>query len=104
MPEPAGLGTLLANVTVETNPVIKLTKQRSDSKVLIRIDGNLCEAVISELRNLVGKESGTLVLDLSGLTAIDPAGREFLLHLRESGHELRGGSLYIKRLLEESQS
>lgn len=85
--------------------MIKLTKHQSNGDQVLRIDGSLSADTVGELRRMVGGEhGGVLTLDLDGLTSVDPEGRSLLVHLRDQGHRLHGGSLYIRRLLEEGQS
>jgi anti-anti-sigma regulatory factor len=84
--------------------VIRLTKHQSlGNGVVIRIEGSLSGETVGELRDLIASEVRAGTLDLSGLASLDAQGRALLLELRGHGHRLRGGSLYIKRLLEEAQ-
>jgi anti-anti-sigma regulatory factor len=88
----------------ENRPVIRLTKHQSlGNGVVIRIEGSLSGETVGELRDLIASEVRAGILDLSGLASLDAEGRALLLELRAHGHRLRGGSLYIKRLLEEAQ-
>lgn len=86
--------------------MIKLTKhQTPDRELLIRLDGQLTAQGLIDLRGIFDPahpSTGTIV-DLSGLTSVDSEGRAFLIRLRDAGVRLQGGSLYIKRLLEEVQ-
>lgn len=85
--------------------VIKLTRYQAGPDEFLQIDGILTGATITELRRAVRADDGPgLVLDLDGLTALDPAGRDLLVELRGRGCRLRGGSLYVRRLLEETSS
>jgi hypothetical protein len=82
--------------------VIKLTAHtpgRGPSQ--IRVEGRLDAAGIASLRSRLDSLPPGATLDLSGLTSIDREGAAFLIRLREAGVALRGGSLYITRLLEE---
>lgn len=84
--------------------MIKLTTQQEPGQDVLRLDGSLGAETVDELRRfLLAKNGEVLMLDLGGLTSLDGEGRSLLLGLRDAGHRLRGGSLYIRRLLEEAQ-
>jgi len=86
---------------------MKLTTHRlTDRDVAIRIEGRLESRDLHDLETLIFRTppDTRLVLDLSGLISLDDGGREFLVRMRRSGCHLRGGSLYITRLLEEVTS
>lgn len=84
--------------------MIKLTTQREPGQDVLRLDGSLGVETVGELRRFLREGSrGVFTLDLGGLTALDSEGRSLLLGLQGEGHRLRGGSLYIRRLLEEAQ-
>ncbi len=86
--------------------MIKLTKQETpDRELLIRLDGQLTAESLIDLRGVLdpAPSSTKTTVDLSGLTSVDPDGRAFLIRLRDAGVRLQGGSLYIKRLLQEVQ-
>lgn len=86
--------------------MIRLTKhQPAAHETLIRVDGRLDAAGVAEFQRLLAADQPdpTLSIDLTGLTSIDAEGRRFLFDLRHDGCRIVGGSLYIKRLLEEIQ-
>ena len=86
--------------------MIKLTKQETPGRdLLIRLDGQLTAEGVIDLRGLLNPAPPftKTTVDLSGLTSLDSDGRAFLIRLRDAGVRLQGGSLYIKRLLQEVQ-
>jgi anti-anti-sigma regulatory factor len=82
--------------------VIKLTKQSTPSELVIRIEGSLRADTLAELRDLIDSDGRSITLDLAGLESLDSDGLALLVQLRNRGHQLRGGSLYVKQLLEEA--
>jgi anti-anti-sigma regulatory factor len=87
--------------------VIKLTKKDSnDGAIEIHVEGRLDAVGKAELAALVATcgPIRVVTLDLGGLRSVDSEGRECLIGLRQAGCHLRGGSLYINRLIEEVQS
>lgn len=85
--------------------MIKLTKQQGAGNEILRIDGSLSADAVGELRRYLETEPGlSLTFNLDGLMALDPDGRALLILLRDRGHRLQGGSLYIRHLLGEGQS
>lgn len=84
--------------------MIRLTKKDERGRQVLRLDGNLGIETVGELHRFLQEgNSDVLTLDLDGLTGLDDAGRSLLLRLRGDGRQLRGGSLYIRRFLEETQ-
>ena len=82
--------------------MIRLTKRQSrDEQTVVGIEGRLDRETVRDLEVFVVSLSGPAVFDLSGLAAADESGRTALIALRNAGHRLTGGSLYIKQLLEE---
>jgi anti-anti-sigma regulatory factor len=86
--------------------LIKLTQhQLNEHRTLVRVDGRLdahgAEQLAEMLRGL--PSSGSVTLNLAGLESVDSAGRTALIDLRRAGHQLTGGSMYIRQLLEEAQ-
>jgi anti-anti-sigma regulatory factor len=85
--------------------VIKLTKhQPAAAQVVIRVEGLVTAETIAAFHGMLGSErpAPSITLDLSGVTSVDAAGREFLVDLRRDGCRLMGASLYVKKLLEEA--
>jgi hypothetical protein len=68
----------------------------------VKIEGRLDAGSIQSLQDLLDSSPPNTTLNLSGLTSVDRDGGVFLIRQRESGVTLRGGSLYINRLLEEA--
>jgi anti-anti-sigma regulatory factor len=83
--------------------VIKITQSNpSNREAVIRIEGRLDVESVTELCAIVRQSEGQAVcLEISGLDSIDRAGGRCLARLRDSGCRVAGGSLYIRRLLEE---
>ncbi len=73
-----------------------------DRRSIVRLEGVLTQDTVAQLSSYVCSITDQPTLDLGGLTGIDAAGREALLRFRSTGSRLRGGSLYIQRLLEEA--
>lgn len=82
------------------------THQPNEREIVIRADGRLCEEAAEECRALLRAlpRELAITLDLSGLESVDRAGLALLVELRSAGSRLRGGSLYINRLLQEGAS
>jgi len=86
--------------------MIRVTRHNSGSaRIIIRFDGRLTAEQVPEARRIVHESGGSalVTLDLSGLAFVDGAGRELLLALRSTGCALTGGSLYVRKLLEEEK-
>jgi anti-anti-sigma regulatory factor len=80
--------------------------QPQQGKLVVRIDGRLNAATVSQAQEFMARtpesKPGALIIDLGGLLSLDADGRQFLLSLKAAGCRLSGGSLYIDRLLMES--
>jgi hypothetical protein len=82
--------------------VIKLTTHTPPrGRTEVRVEGRLDAGSTKSLQDLLDSLPPDTTLDLSSLTSIDREAGAFLIRLRESGISIRGGSLYINRLLEE---
>ncbi|MBL8991480.1 MAG: hypothetical protein JNJ48_07875 [Phycisphaerae bacterium] len=80
--------------------MVRLTSDNAAGRApVIRVEGTLDAGSVAELVRLVGQ--GPADIDLEGVMAIDRPARSALLDLRRRGVGLRGGSLYIARLLRE---
>jgi anti-anti-sigma regulatory factor len=67
---------------------------------VVRIDGELTDAGIGELREVCEAIGESPVLDLTDLVTADEAGLEALLGMMRDGATLRGGSPYLNLLIE----
>ncbi|MFN0134013.1 MAG: hypothetical protein ACKVW3_15975 [Phycisphaerales bacterium] len=68
---------------------------------MIRIEGHLSEAMLSELRTLTTRHQPTL--DVRGLLGVDGASLEYLAGLWRSGCKVIGASPYLAQLLAETK-
>jgi hypothetical protein len=99
--------------------MFRLTVHRSRHELTIRLDGRLdfdsiaaLDAHIASSLHAAPNDEAEgnhappsartrVTLELAGLTAIDRAAGKYLKSLSNKGCRLEGGSLYIRRLLEE---
>jgi anti-anti-sigma regulatory factor len=71
----------------------------------LRLEGRLTRDELALLRDTLGREGDACdAVDLSGLAFVDEAGAHALRDLGRRGCELRGGSPFIRQLLEEVAS
>ena len=71
----------------------------------LRLEGRLTREEVSVLREtLHASPDPCPALDLSGLAFVDEAGVAALVDLGRRGCELRGGSAFVRQLLEEVAS
>ena len=78
----------------------RITTVHDDSAWTIRVEGRLDADAVPDLQAEVKLASGPLRMDLSGLISADAEGIKELRALSAKGAELRGGSAYIRQLLE----
>ncbi len=67
--------------------------------VVLQVAGRLAGPAVNELANVCEPIEGNVVLELSMLRFADEAGVELLRSLRKEGAEIRGGSAFIKILI-----
>jgi ABC-type transporter Mla MlaB component len=68
----------------------------------LRLEGRLTRYEVGLLREtLRAGPNGTRAVDLADLAFVDEAGAAVLSDLRSRGLELRGGSAYVRQLLQE---
>jgi anti-anti-sigma regulatory factor len=78
---------------------------RPDERPTLCLEGRLTRYEVGLLRESLRRgASGCEVLDLSGLTFVDEAGAAVLVEMRRRGLELRGGSSFVRLLLEGVES
>lgn len=80
------------------------TSQLESGEVEIRTEGRLDDAAVLALARAVEQAGERVTLDLSDVTALSEAARRFVSGIQSRGGKLKGGSLYIKRLLGEARS
>ena len=81
---------------------IRVSTETGETVTVIRIDGRLTSATVSDVRATCEAANQPFRLDLSGLRSADRDGIGALLSLSEAGVELRGANPYISRLLLEA--
>src|SRR5262249_13435808 len=81
--------------------VLKLTKSTSQGGGVVRVEGRLDRAGVTELLKACEGSAGTL--DLAGLLGADADGWAALARLRRAGWKVRGASLYVASVLEEGR-
>ncbi|MBX3389826.1 MAG: hypothetical protein KF691_10280 [Phycisphaeraceae bacterium] len=85
--------------------MFKITTSRSASgEPEVRVEGRLDDAAVLALARAVEHAGEKFTLDLSDVTALSEAARRFVSGIQSRGGNLKGGSLYIKRLLGEARS
>ena len=68
----------------------------------VRLEGRLTRYEVGLLREaLRGAPNGARAVDLADLAFVDDAGAAALTDLRSRGLELRGGSPFVRQLLQE---
>lgn len=100
---PGVASSLLFHRLMSTS-VIRITKRMSSAgTTIVRCEGRLDAQALSELQAALPPSSlQDTQIDLAGVTSLDRTAREFLIHARDRGVQLVGGSLYINQLLEEA--
>lgn len=79
--------------------MLRITRQLEHS---LRLEGRLTRHEVDLLREtLRSPANGVAVLDLTNLASVDEVGAAALVDLERGGLELRGGSGFVRRLLEE---
>jgi anti-anti-sigma regulatory factor len=81
--------------------MLRITRDEAGRR--LRLEGRLTREDLATLREAVGGER-RLELDLAGLRFLDAPGAEALGKLRAAGARLRGGSSFVRQLLEEVAS
>jgi len=84
--------------------MVRLTiRSQTPEEVVLEVDGWVSEAdveILEQEGTRLLREAERLVLYLNGVRFIDEAGIELLRRWLEEGLVLRGGSLFIRTLLE----
>ncbi len=80
------------------------THEISPDRIVIKLEGRLGADRIPEVRTALSAfaRRPNVDLDLFGVASVDPAGCAFLRELVHAGHGLIGCSLYVSRLIEET--
>ena len=82
--------------------MLRITRESERALVL---EGRLTRHEVGLLREVYRAAPGAVdVVDLSRLAFVDEAGVASLVELRRRGLEIRGGSPYVRRLLQEVAS
>ena len=79
---------------------IRITRKSDARATVLQVDGQLNSQNIAELSKEHRSVKGTLILELSNLQSVDPAGAKLLLELVSLGAQIRGASPYIELILE----
>src|SRR5208337_2815124 len=86
--------------------MLRITTTNIDEKVTLKLEGKLSGPWVEELErcwrtstNISGKRR--LVVDLSGVTFVDPAGKKLLCSISSEGAQLVGSGLMPKSLIDE---
>ena len=79
--------------------MLRITRQLEHT---VRLEGRLTRQEVPVLREAFrSPDCSTTVLELSSLVFVDEAGAAVLADLRREGLELRGGSPFVRQILEE---
>jgi anti-anti-sigma regulatory factor len=83
--------------------MLRITRRPDRS---VRLEGRLTRYEVALLREALRASSSSAAeaLDLADLAFVDEAGAAALSELRSRGLELRGGSPFVRQLLEEVAS
>ena len=86
--------------------MLRITTTDIDEKVTIKLEGKLSGPWVEEFERCwhmstdIYKKKG-LVVDLSGVTFVDPAGKKLLCSISSEGAQLVGSGLMPKSLIDE---
>jgi hypothetical protein len=84
------------------NMDIRIDTNRDGQRTVIIIAGRLEGPAVEKVREVCGQIEGETLLDLSNILSADPIAIDLIRELCESGAEVRGGSPYIRYLLDEA--
>lgn len=74
---------------------------QSPEEVVLKLEGRVAREQVSLLeQELQGRSGQRLVLDLDGISFLDSAGLDLLERWHQAGVLLRGGSLFVRTLLQ----
>jgi anti-anti-sigma regulatory factor len=73
-----------------------------DLEHTLRLEGRLTRHEVDVLREILrSPPNGVVVVDVASLAFVDEVGAAALVDLRRRGLEIRGGSPFVRQLLEE---
>ena len=82
--------------------MLRITRRLEDAVPLVHLEGRLTRHEVGLLREVLRSAANRIaVVDLSQLAFVDDAGVASLVDLRRRGLCIRGGSPFVRRLLEE---
>ena len=83
--------------------MLRITTTETDERVTLKLEGKLSGPWAAELEQCWRTTSPAkrLVLDLSGVTFVDPAGKKVLCAIATAGGQLVGSGLVPKSLIDE---
>jgi hypothetical protein len=64
--------------------------------VVFRVSGRIRAENVDTLRELVGREQGSVIIDLTEVTLVDREAVNFLAHSEAKGVELKNGPAYVR--------
>jgi anti-anti-sigma regulatory factor len=85
--------------------VLRITIQRANDVVLLKLEGSVKGPWVDELRKAWLKsakmaDGEPISVDLDAVSFIDARGRELLLRMQREGIGLKGGSGFLRQVLE----
>jgi ABC-type transporter Mla MlaB component len=88
--------------------MLKVTRQERDDGIILVLEGRLCGACAAEAERswrsaLAGAGTGKIVIDLGGVSYVDPDGESLLRDMLEQGATVRVGGVWMGHLIEELQ-
>jgi outer membrane protein TolC/ABC-type transporter Mla MlaB component len=83
--------------------MLRITTTETDERVMLKLEGKLSGPWAAELEQCwrTASPAKRLVLDLSGVTFVDPAGKKVLCAIATAGGQLVGSGLVPKSLVDE---
>jgi hypothetical protein len=84
------------------NMDIRIDTNTDGQRTVVLIAGRLEGPAVGQVRQVCGQIEGEMLLDLSNILSVDPSAIDLIRELCESGAEARGGSPYIRFLLDDA--
>jgi hypothetical protein len=81
---------------------IRIDTSTDGQRTVVLIAGRLEGRAVEQVREVCDQIDGEMLLDLSNILSADPSAVNLIRELCESGAEVRGGSPYIRYLLDEA--
>jgi hypothetical protein len=81
---------------------IRIDTNTDGQRTVVLIAGRMEGPAVVQVREACAEIEGEMLLDLSNILSADPGAIDLIRELCESGAEVRGGSPYIRFLLDDA--